>query len=67
VLNLAIDLMPDVILLDDRKARNEAKELGLLPTFTSDVLKEAEVQGLIPSYRELFQTLNAHYIYLPES
>jgi predicted nucleic acid-binding protein len=67
VLNLALDLTPNIVLLDDRKARNEARELGLFPTFTSDVLKEAEAQGLIPSYRELFQTLYAQHIYLPES
>ncbi len=48
VLNLALDMPPDVVLLDDRKARNEARELGFVPTFTSDVLKEAELQGLIP-------------------
>ncbi len=67
VLNLALDMSPDVLVLDDRKARNEARELGFVPTFTSDVLKEAEFQQLIPSYHDILQRLYAKNIYLPES
>ncbi len=67
VLNLALDLSPTVLLLDDKRARNEAYELGLMPSFTSDVLKEAELQGLIPSYQKIMQELYAQEIYLAES
>ena len=67
VLNLALDMSPDIVLLDDRKARNEARDLGLVPTFTSDALKEAEFQGLIPSYQAILHALYAQKIYLPES
>lgn len=42
VLNLAMELKPDILLMDDRKARNEAKALGFVTTFTSDVLKAAD-------------------------
>jgi predicted nucleic acid-binding protein len=65
VLNLALGMPPDVLLLDDRKARNEARELGFTPTFTSDILKEAEFQGIIPSYQEILNVLYAQRIYLP--
>jgi len=65
VLNLALGMPPDVLLLDDRKARNEARDLGFMPTFTSDVLKEAEFQGIIPSYQEILHALYAQHIYLP--
>ncbi len=58
---------PDVVLLDDRKARNEARYLGFAPTFTSGVLKEADIQGLIPSYQVILRALYAQRIYLPES
>ena len=67
VLNLALEMPPDILLLDDRKARNEARELGFFPTFTSDVLKEAEFRGLLPSYQAMIRALYAQKIYLPES
>lgn len=65
VLNLALGMPPDILLLDDRKARNEARDSGFIPTFTSDVLKEAEFQGIIPSYQEILQALYVQHIYLP--
>lgn len=66
VLNLAIDMQADLVLLDDRKARNEAKELGLQPTMTSAVLLWAAEQRLIPSYYDALQELAAYQIYIPE-
>ena len=54
VLNLALGMPPDVLLLDDRKARNDARDLGFVPTFTSDVLKEAASQGLSPPTKTFF-------------
>lgn len=67
VLNLAMETPPDILLLDDRKARNEAREHGFFPTFTSDMLKEAEFQGFISSYQDILRALYAQKIYLPES
>jgi len=35
VLNLGLERHPDIVLLDDAKARKEATALGLIPVFTS--------------------------------
>ncbi len=66
VLNLAMELQPDIVLLDDKKARNEAHALGIISVFTSDVLKRAVATGLLSSYQETMEDLAAHQIYLPE-
>ncbi len=66
VLSLAVEISPDIVLLDDKKARNEALELGYMPAFTTNVIKEAEFRGIIPSYQEIFRELYRHEIYLPE-
>jgi len=66
VLNLAIEMCPDTILIDDRRARNEAKELGFSPTLTTDILKQAEQHKLIPSYHDVMVDLFLKGIYLPE-
>ena len=50
VLNLALEMHPDFLLLDDKKARHEAKELDLIPVFTVDILKGAEHQQYIASF-----------------
>jgi predicted nucleic acid-binding protein len=65
VIELALDLHTDVVLMDDKKARNEAKALGLVPFFTTDLLYYAEQQGLIPSYRDILEELNSCRIFLP--
>lgn len=66
VLNLGLELQPEIVLLDDKKARREASALGLIPVFTNDVLKRAAKLGLLPSYQEAMQELAAQHIYLPE-
>jgi len=66
VLNLGLDRQPDIVLLDDKKARNEATALGLIPVFTSDVLKRAAKIGLLASYQDAMQDLAAQEVYLPE-
>lgn len=66
VLNLAIEKRPDILVIDDKKARNEAKELGFLPSFTTDILKAAEKRKLIDSYENVMQRLHIFGIYLPE-
>jgi len=65
VLNLALEKQPHILLIDDKKARNEAKDLGLMPSFTTDVLKQAERKNLISSYVALMQELYKFGIYLP--
>jgi uncharacterized protein len=66
VLNLGLEQQPDIVLLDDKKARNEATELGLIPVFTSDVLKRAAKLGFLASYQDAMQNLEAQDVYLPE-
>ena len=65
VLNLAIEKKADLLLIDDKKARNEAKALGFACSFTSDVLHYAERQQFIASYADVMETLRGFGIYLP--
>ena len=67
VLNLGIEKHPDIILLDDTKARNEAIALGLTPVFTTDIIKRAVKIGLLASYQDVIRELMLQEIYLPES
>ena len=66
VLNLAIEMQPDIVLIDDKKARNEAKDLGLAPIFTTNLLKWAKSQKIIDSYQIIVNQLSENLIYLPE-
>lgn len=66
VLTLAKQINPDVLIIDDKKARNEAKELGFQPIFTSDILREARDRNLIESYEDVIRKLAELQIYLPE-
>lgn len=67
VLNLTLDMKADILIMDDRKARNEAKELGIsaMLALTSDILKQAENEGMIPSYPDLMEELKSKNIFLP--
>lgn len=65
VLRLAMEKKADILLIDDKKARNEAKELGFVPFFTTDVLRYAEQRRGIVSYAEVVETLRNFHIYLP--
>ena len=67
VLRLAIEQNANGIIIDDRKARNEAKALGLdeVLLHTTDILKAADKRGLI-SYVEIMQQLRTLNIYLPD-
>lgn len=66
VLNLAIEKRPDILVIDDKKARNEATELGFFPSFTTDIIKAAEKRNLIDSYDEVMQQLHLLGVHLPE-
>jgi predicted nucleic acid-binding protein len=50
VLNLAMEMHPDFILLDNRKARHEAKDCGVSALFTTEVLKWVAQHQYIQSY-----------------
>jgi len=67
VINLGLEQQPDIVLLDDKKARNEAISLGLKPVFTTDIIKYAVRIGLLPSYQDAIDELKLQEIYLPES
>ena len=68
VLSLALEKKAKALIIDDKKARNEANELGLQTTlfYTSDILKGAEKRGLIESYFNVVEQLRSMNIYLPE-
>jgi uncharacterized protein len=66
VLNLALEKNPDIILIDDKKARNEANSLGFQTIFTTDIIKRADKLNLISSYENLMRQLQEIKIYLPE-
>ena len=66
VLSLALERQAQLVLIDDKKARREALELGLVPAYTTDILKRAEHQRFIVSYQQMVQDLQNICIYLPE-
>ena len=66
IFNLALEKNPDIILMDDKKARNEARELGFDSYFTTDILKNAEASKIISSYDDILIRLFKIGIYLPE-
>lgn len=65
VLALALERRADLLLMDDKKARNEAAALGLRCAFTTDVLRFAEQRGIIASVAEIVEGLRGARIYLP--
>ena len=65
VLNLAIEKGAIQIIIDDKRARNEAIELGIPIMYTTDVLKIADGEQVI-SYANVMSQLQAIGIYLPE-
>ena len=66
VLRLALEVQARAIIMDDRKARNEAKEMGFMLFYTTDLLKGAAGRGLLESYAEVVEQLAEMNIYLPE-
>ncbi|GAK60321.1 hypothetical protein U27_00212 [Candidatus Vecturithrix granuli] len=65
VLTLAIEEQADLLLLDDRKAFNEAKELHIHVASTRTILTLAEERHLISSYQEIEGALRRQQFYLP--
>ena len=66
VLTLALQEEADFVILDDRKAFNEARELQLAAVSTRTVLTFAEERHLIPSYREIEDELRINQFYPPK-
>lgn len=65
VLSLAVERQAQLLILDDRKARNEAGELGFQLAYTTDILRAAAARQLIPSYAEALERLHEMHIFLP--
>lgn len=65
VLNLALEIDPDFVILDDKKARKEAAAFDLALVFTTDILRWAAHKRLIDSYLHTLQQLAEQQIYLP--
>jgi hypothetical protein len=65
VLALALERGADLLLMDDKKARNEANDLGFPCAYTTDVLRLAEERGIIVSASEIVERLRDARIYLP--
>lgn len=66
VLRLAFEKQATAIIMDDKKARNEAKQMGFTLFYTTDILKGAEKRKLITSYTNVVAQLAKMKIYLPE-
>lgn len=66
VLTLALEKQANAIIMDDKKARNEAQALGFNLIYTTDVLKGAEHRQLIASYTNVISHLRTLNIFLPE-
>jgi predicted nucleic acid-binding protein len=66
VLNLALDKAAELLIIDDKKARNEAIELGFRVINTSTLLRRAEQMKLISSYENAASELEKSRIYLPK-
>jgi hypothetical protein len=65
VLSLALEKQADIVLIDDRKAFNEAKELGLKTISTLTFLKVAQTKGFIDDYLVLVSELASKKFFIP--
>jgi predicted nucleic acid-binding protein len=65
VLSLALEIQADIVLIDDRKAFNEAKELGLKTMSTLTFLKVAQTKGFIDNYLVLVSKLAENKFFIP--
>jgi len=64
VLNLALDMKANLILIDDERAIKEAEEFGLKVFKISNILLQAEELGLIDSYLGMQKELEKKGFYL---
>lgn len=66
LLNLAIQKQADILIMDEKRARKEARELGFETISTSVLLKRAEQEKLITSFLDMKSQLEKSKIFLPE-
>ncbi len=64
-LSLAIRHHADLLLMDDRKGYNEAKEQNINVASTRAILKIAEEQKIIGCFEEVEQTLRERSFFIP--
>jgi predicted nucleic acid-binding protein len=64
-LSLALQQSAHILLMDDRKGYNEAKEHHLVVASTRAILKIAEKRGLIDSYHAVEDALRTRSFYVP--
>ncbi len=67
VLALAKEHDAHLIIIDEKKAREEAKQIGLTVKGTVGVLLEAKKKGLIDTIKPLLETLRDNGMYLDQS
>lgn len=65
-LSLIRQLSADLLLLDDRKGYNEAKDQHITVASTRAILKLAEQRGLIDSYATMEDALRKQRFYVPK-
>ena len=65
VLSLVLEKQADIVLIDDKKAFNEAKELGLQTISTLAFLKVAERKGFIDNHLVLIEKLAERNFFIP--
>ena len=67
VLALAKEHNAHLVIIDEKKAREEAKQIGLPVKGTVGVLLEAKKKGLIDAIKPLLETLRDNGMYLEQS
>lgn len=60
---LACHYGSDLVVIDERRARNLADALGLRVTGTLGILAKAKAKGLIPSFRDAAAAMHAQGLY----
>ena len=67
VLALAKEHNAQLVIIDERKARGEARRIGLPVKGTIGILVEAKEKGLVDAIKPLLETLQAKGMYLEQS
>ena len=67
VLALAKEHNARLVIIDERKARGEARRIGLPVKGTIGILVEAKEKGLVDAIKPLLETLQAKGMYLEQS
>ncbi|MBW7856979.1 MAG: DUF3368 domain-containing protein [Leptonema sp. (in: Bacteria)] len=61
---LAMEIPKSILMIDDHKARQVAKYLGLVYTGTIGVIIKAKIKGIIPSIKPLIDKIKATNFYI---